>query len=127
MSKSTHKNYTQEQITKILYTVYPEADTQTVKDLHIQVWKNPGNSNSLHLSTYGWSLISKLKMTCYKYKFDEPLTPRVLLQLERYLLGPYYIYQQGRSIAILDEQDHIMLSLQAGNLAKYLDDIEKYS
>ena len=124
--RSSHKQYSQQQLTKILFSVADSTDI-TIRELHLLAWKNPTNPNSLHLSTAGWALVAKLKMQVYKYEFSKPLNGKTLLQLERYLNGPYYVYKQSHRLAILDEQDHLMLELHAGNIAEYLDNLEKYS
>ena len=128
MSKSSPKKYSQAQLTKILFSVSDDnSNSNSLKELHLVVWKNPSNPNSLHLTSAGWALVVKLRMTVYKYEFNEHLTGKVLLQLDRYLQGPFHVYGNGRRLAILDEQDHIMLELHAGNITKYLDDLEKFS
>jgi hypothetical protein len=127
VSKFTPKKYSQQQLTKILFSVTTNPSKQSLVELHSIVWKNPNNPDSLHLSTAGWAIVVKLQMTVYKYKYQETLTGKLLLQLDRYLQGPFHIYGHGRHLAILDEQDHIMLELHAGDLATFLDNLEKFS
>lgn len=127
MSKFTPKKYSQQQLTKILFSVTTNPSKQSLVELHSIVWKNPTNPDSLHLSTAGWAIVAKLHMTVYKYKYQETLSGKLLLQLERYLQGPFHVYGHGRQLAILDEQDHLMLELHAGDLATFLDNLEKFS
>jgi len=127
VSKFTPKKYSQQQLTKILFSVADKPSQQGLAELHSLVWKNPKNPDSLHLSTAGWAIVVKMHMTVYKYEFKETLSGKLLLQLDRYLQGPFHVYGHGRRLAILDEQDHIMLELHAGDLATFLDNLEKFS
>jgi hypothetical protein len=68
-------------------------------------------------------LTKKTKFVMHTVELDRPITPKVLLQLERLLTEPYYI-QSLTEIWLHSEQDTIMLRLNAGNLSSYLDNLQ---
>ena len=61
-------------------------------------------------------------MIYIEVKISHEVRFRQLLQLERLLKEPYYI--RGRTIVLSSERDAIMLQLHAGDLARYLDNLE---
>ena len=86
-------------------------------------WQNPTNKNSLRLTKTGYTWTQKycgIKYTEIKISHD--VRPKHLLQLERLLAEPYYI--RGKTILLSGETDAIMLQLHAGDLARYLDNLE---
>lgn len=52
------------------------------------------------------------------------MSNQVLLQLDHLMTSPYYLANRNL-IKLLGEQDAIMLELHAGDLAKYLSDLER--
>jgi hypothetical protein len=85
---------------------------------------NPTKPTSMRLSKIGanW-LEKKTEFTFHPVKLDKPITPKILLQLERLLTEPYYI-KDLLELWVHSEQDAIMLALHAGNLAAYLDNLQ---
>lgn len=93
--------------------------------LRYAIWNNPKDPNSLRLSLAGYKfLVQDLKLKSYKFEFDKPLANKHLLQLERLFQGIYYLLG-AHKIVVFDEQEAAMLSLMDGNLATYLDNLEK--
>lgn len=128
MKQYTPKKFTQEQITRVLLNV--DGLPQGVNSLHQLrpiIWKNPLNKNSLHLSHAGWLICNKLKMHMYKFEFGGICTPKQLLQLEKYLCGPYHVYFKGTRLAVLEESDAMMFQLHQDNIGQYLDNLAKFS
>ena len=87
-------------------------------------WKNPTDVNSLRLSLQGLQLVKAvLKLQSYEFVLSEELTNHNLLQLERYLKGPYYLLKRQK-IIVFEEEEAMMLTLHGNDLASYLDNIE---
>ena len=102
-------------------------ELRTLPKLRLTIWKNPQNRDSLHLSHSGWLLCNKLKMKMYKFSMGGIITSSQLLQLERYLVGPYHVYHRSTKIAVLEESDAMMLELHGENIANYLENLAKFS
>jgi hypothetical protein len=69
-------------------------------------------------------LFKKTDFKLHMIELDKPITPKMLLQLERLLNEPYYL-KGTTELWVHSEQDAIMLSLHAGNLAAYLDNLQE--
>lgn len=90
-------------------------------------WKNPTDDASLRLSLQGLQLVKAvIKLQSYEFALPEELTNHGLLQLERYLKGPYYLLKRQK-IIVFEEEEAMMLTLHSGNLKAYLDSIESVS
>jgi hypothetical protein len=86
-------------------------------------WFNGINPSSLRLSRDGAKWFDDTaKFKFYHIKLERPITGRQMLQLEKLFDSPYYL--TNKSIYLLDEATFIMLQLNAGNLAQYLDNLE---
>jgi hypothetical protein len=68
-------------------------------------------------------LAKKTDFVVHAIQLDKPITPKMLLQLERLLTEPYFI-KDLKELWVHSEQDAIMLTLHAGNLANYLDSLQ---
>ena len=68
-------------------------------------------------------LAKKTDFVLHKIKLSRPIVPKQLLQLERLLTDPYYIYSLDE-IWVHSETDTIMLTLNSGNLGAYLDSLQ---
>ena len=87
-------------------------------------WQNPTNQHSLRLTKSGYEWTKKHSKIHYnEVRLSHHLVAKHFLQLERLLKSPYYI--KGKSICLVSESDAIMLQLHAGNLAQYLDNLER--
>jgi hypothetical protein len=90
----------------------------------IDLWFNPTNPYSMRLTKSGWNhLCHHLDLIDYKFTLKDKISPKNLLQLERYIRFPYYV-QTLRQIHIFDESTALMLTLNSNNLQKYLNDLE---
>jgi hypothetical protein len=100
----------------------PNAPTATWD--RYQWFYNPTKPTSMRLSKIGavW-LSKKTSFVMHTVALDKPITPKVLLQLERLLTEPYYI-QSLTELWLHSEQDTIMLRLHAGNLSTYLENLQ---
>lgn len=126
MTKSSPKRYTQRQLTKIFVEQAGIPRGQTT-EMQMRWWKNPTDDNSLRLSLQGLQLVKAIiKLQSYEFNLVEELTNQSLLQLERYLKGPYYLLKRQK-IIVFEEEEALMLTLHSGNLKAYLDSIESVS
>jgi len=62
-------------------------------------------------------------MQSYEFELAEELTNLNLLQLERYLKGPYYLLKRQK-IIVFEEEEALMLTLHGNNLKSYLENLE---
>ena len=79
----------------------------------------------MRLSKIGAAWLSK--KTAFSFHMvilDKPISPKMLLQLERLLTEPYFI-KDLKELWVHSEQDAIMLALHAGNLGAYLDNLQE--
>jgi hypothetical protein len=126
VTESSPKRYTQRQLTKIFCEQADIPIGQTT-DMQRRWWKNPIDDASLRLSLAGLQLVKAvLKLQSYEFELSEELTNHNLLQLERYLKGPYYLLKRQK-IIVFEEEEAMMLTLHSGNLKAYLDSIESVS
>lgn len=127
MTKSSPlKRYTQLQLTKI-FIEQANLPIGITTDMRNRWWKNPTDVNSLRLSLQGLQLVKAvLKLQSYEFVLSEELTNHNLLQLERYLKGPYYLLKRQK-IIVFEEEEAMMLTLHGNNLVSYLDNIESTS
>lgn len=87
-------------------------------------FRNPTNHQSLRLTRPGFIWFSiKAQFTFHNIELEEGIKSRQLLQLERLFTAPYFIASQ-KELYLMSEQDAIMLTLHAGNLAQYLDNLQ---
>jgi hypothetical protein len=59
----------------------------------------------------------------YHFRLNDRINNQHLLQLDHLITSPYYIRSRSY-IELFGENDAIMLSLHAGNLARYLDTLD---
>jgi hypothetical protein len=118
--ESSHKRFTQNQLTKI----FAEIIGQPVSQLHYYLWNNPKDSASLRLSLSGYNILKKHDIKSYTFELTEPLNNKNLLQLERHFPGMYFLFR-AQKITVYDEQEATMLTLMDGNLKNYLDNLEE--
>jgi len=107
----------------IEWATIPNAPTSTWD--RYQWFFNPTKPTSMRLSKVGamW-LAKKTDFDLHLVGLDKPITPKMLLQLERLLTQPYYI-KDLKELWVHSEQDAIMLALHAGNLGTYLDNLQE--
>lgn len=121
-TKSTHKRWTQSQLTKIF--LHASGLTTTTMDLRYKIWMNPTDNTSLRLNLEGYHFVMRdLKLKAYEYELDRPMTNKNLLQLERYFQGMYYMLH-GKKIVFFDEAEATMMALYSEDIFKYLETLE---
>jgi DNA-binding transcriptional ArsR family regulator len=126
VTKSTHKRYSQLQLTKIFIN---QADLPlgVTTEMRQRWWKNPTDPASLRLSLQGLQFVKAvLKIQSYEFALPEELTNHHLLKLERQFKGMYYLLKRQK-IIVFEEEEAMMLTLHGNNLALYLDNIESTS
>jgi hypothetical protein len=126
VTESTHKRYTQIQLTRIFIAQAGLAIGVTTEMRH-RWWKNPTDANSLRLSLAGLQLVKAvLKLQSYEFALPEELTNHNLLQLERQFKGMYYLLKRQK-IIVFEEEEALMLTLHGNDLKSYLDNLESNS
>lgn len=86
-------------------------------------WWNYTNTTNLRLSLQGINFIKKhTKIPVYTIELSTPLLSKHLITLSRICFCPYYIYQQ-KTILLLGQEEATMLTLHAGDLGQYLDNL----
>lgn len=88
-----------------------------IKPIH--TWVNPLNKSSMRLSVLAYKSLKKLKFQQFTHKFDEWITPAIMLELDRLFKYPFYI-SSYKSIEVFAEEDTLMLTLNNNNLQNYL-------
>lgn len=123
MSKSTHKRYTQRQLTKI-FCDQAGIPVGQITEYQKVWWMNPTDPNSLRLTLQGLQFVkANLKLQSYQFELNEELTNQNLLQLERQFQGMYYLMKRQK-IIVFEEQEAMMLTLHGNNLKAYLDTLD---
>lgn len=119
-SSRDRKRYYEELVLKKI-----NIDFSVIQNVRAIWWQNPLNNASLRLSREGFKFFAdKAKLPYHEITLPTGQTPtaKMMLQLERLFSEPYYLL--NRAIRVFGERDAIMLSLHAGDLASYLDNLE---
>ena len=123
-NKSTHKRYTQRQLTKIFCDQGGLSPGQ-VTEMQQRWWKNPTDPDSLRLTLQGLQFVKAiLKLTSYEFALKEEITNQNLLQLERAFKGMYYLLKRQKLI-VFEEEEATMLTLYGNDLKGYLENLEQ--
>jgi hypothetical protein len=118
-TKSSHKKYTQLQLTEI----FASQSNHHPNRLQYIIWNNPKKNDSLRLSMSGYSYVIKdLGYVSYRFELDPPLTNKNLLQLERFFPSMYFILQD--KFFVFDQEEASMINLIDGNIVAYLNNLE---
>lgn len=126
VSKSTHKRWSQHQLTKIFISAAGMSQGQT-GDLKYKIWMNPTDDSSLRLNLEGYYFVIRtLKLRAYEYELSKPMTNKNLLQLERYFQGMYYMLH-GKKLVLFDEAEATMMALYNDDIFRYLETLEESS
>jgi len=121
--KSTHKRYSQRQLTEI-FCLQAGVPVGQTTDMQRRWWKNPTDPSSLRLSLAGLQFVkANLKLQSYEFELSDELTNHNLLQLERLFKGMYYLLKRQK-IIVFEEEEALMLTLHGNNLKGYLDSLE---
>ena len=87
------------------------------------IWWNPINPNSYRLTLFIYRILSK-KYPAYTYKFDNIITNRTLLDLEKTFKFPYFIHGR-KEISIFTDNDAVMIELLGGDISVYLENLAR--
>lgn len=121
-TKSSHKRYTQRQLTEI-FCAQGNVPVANVTDMQKLWWMNPTDPVSLRLSAYGLKYVKvDLKLKSYEFALEEELNNMHLMQLERLFQGMYYLMKRQKLI-VFEEQEAMMLTLHGNNLKGYLESL----
>lgn len=122
MKPSTHKRYTQRQLTD-MFCQLASIPKGFMSQMQKSWWINPTDPNSLRLSLQGLQFIkANLKLESYEFELSEEITNHNLLQLERMFGSMYYLLKR-KKIIVFEEQEATMITLHGNNLNKYLDNL----
>ena len=122
-TRSTHKRYTQLQLTQIFVQQgnLPVGETSQYQRAW---WMNPTDPNSLRLTLQGLQFVKAiLKIQSYEFALPDELTNHNLLQLERTFRGMYYLLKRHK-IILFEEEEALMVTLHGNDLKTYLDNLE---
>ena len=123
VTRSSHKRYTQDQLTKVFIFQAGLTDGETKRMQQIW-WVNPTDPDSLRLSFHGLKLVkSVLKMESFEFDLPENVTNHSLLQLERVFGGMYFLLKRQKLI-VFEEQEAMMLTLHGNDIKNYLEHLE---
>lgn len=77
------------------------------------------DEGGLRLTDAGFEVIERIGLTTYDipYPKDMPITPQILVFLDKFIDCPYYL--TNRSITVTNERKAIELGLFSGDLRKY--------
>ena len=101
------------------------AGIDDLPEFQYRWWYNPTNSASLRLDVPGYKFFTRqARIPGQIVEVTSPIFSRQLLQRERLLRSPYYIFGSYTKMWVADEQHAMMLILHGGNISKYLQDIE---
>jgi hypothetical protein len=121
VSKSSHKRYTQRQLTEIFCK---QAGIPFTHDYTTAWWVNPLDNNSLRLTFHGLKFTkSNLGLSSYEFELPDTVTNLDLLRLERLFPGPYFLIKRTKFI-VFEEQEASMMTLLSSDLTQYLDNLE---
>jgi hypothetical protein len=97
-------------------------DKTAVRKYHAAIWKNIRNTSSvkMRLTEVGFrALKDRLNLKTYQIDLQKiELTNQILLNLDKYMEGPYYLDKD--SITVFREKTAIELILYEGNLKKFV-------
>jgi len=98
------------------------VDPLSIKKYHRLWWANTRsqNRNSFRLTEIGYNMLTD-KLSLIKYSIDVPedieWTNQVLLNLDKFLESPYYIFKN--TIVVFREKTAVELILFGGDLQKF--------
>lgn len=108
---------------KVLEQIGLSPNPKIFRDWYRLWWQNPrpNGMNSMRLTERGLEdFETKANLKSYKINFPEPLevvTNQFILDLERYIDGPYYVNR--KYIKVFTEKMAVQLILFSGDLEKY--------
>jgi len=87
-----------------------------------KVWFfNPLNAGSMRLTKTGFQFCTiNADIEQYRHEITEKIMPKTLLQMEKYLPCPYFVFNLTE-VRIFDQETSVMLTLYNNDLQKYLD------
>lgn len=102
-------------------------DEELLSKYRIKWWWNHTNPNHLRLSADGIKFIKKqTELPIYSIEVSHPLSSKHLINLTRINVGPFYLYHTVKktTLFLLDKDVATMLTLYAGDLGQYLENLQ---
>lgn len=98
------------------------TDPKTLEKNHAVIWQNPRRKDvgGQRLTDQGYEVfVSKMEMKSYEVEFpkDFTLTNQVVIWLDRFIDGPYYITK--KAIIVFKEKTAVQLILFSGDVQKF--------
>ena len=124
MTKST---LNQSEYTRVFLQAAGMDEQKNTSDYWLKFWWNHTNPNHLRLSVIGIKFIKKeTKIPIHVVEVTHPLLSTHLIKLSRINIGPYYLHVRNQEsvIMLLDSEAATMLTLHAGNLGQYLENLQ---
>lgn len=90
-------------------------------------WWNHTDTNHLRLSLLGLKHVKfRTEIPIYNIDIPHPIYSTHLITLARSRIGPYFLHttQKNNKIMLLDKEVATMLTLHAGNLGQYLENLQ---
>lgn len=114
---------TKRQLTEIITKElgWPE-DPKTIEKNHALIWQNPRHKEAggFRLTDIGYeTFVEKMDIKSYDIEFpkDFTVTNQVVIWLDRFIDGPYYITK--KSIVVFKEKTAVQLVLFSGDVQKF--------
>lgn len=100
---------------------WPE-DPKTIEKNHALIWQNPRHKETggFRLTDIGYeTFVEKMDIKSYDIEFpkDFTVTNQVVIWLDRFIDGPYYITK--KSIVVFKEKTAVQLVLFSGDVQKF--------
>lgn len=100
---------------------WPE-DPKTIEKNHALIWQNPRHKETggFRLTDIGYeTFVEKMDIKSYDIEFpkDFTVTNQVVIWLDRFIDGPYYITK--KSIIVFKEKTAVQLVLFSGDVQKF--------
>ena len=100
---------------------WPE-DPETIEKNHALIWQNPRHKETggFRLTDIGYeTFVEKMDIKSYDIEFpkDFTVTNQVVIWLDRFIDGPYYITK--KSIIVFKEKTAVQLVLFSGDVQKF--------
>jgi len=103
-----------------------DTSDKSIKECLVTWWVAPFSPIGLRLTPAGSKFLDKIVgLQKYKFKIKEdcPKTLKIMVQMNKYLQSPFYLYND--TIVCYGETDAVMMGLYQGDLQQYLTNFER--
>lgn len=108
--------------TKLFLKELGKSYSESAVDEYFPLWwynTRKKEEGGLRLTDAGYEIIERIGLTTYDipYPKDMPITPQILVFLDKFIDCPYYLTKH--SITVTNERKAVELGLFSGDLRKY--------